>query len=77
MLYIPLQLDAKFRAKALLDVFVYRTSKGLLSLGLIGLQMIAGAALFFATQIVSLSLFAAWLLTVFFLFRKAEKHASA
>jgi ATP/ADP translocase len=29
MLYVPLQLDEKFRAKAIIDVFAYRTSKAL------------------------------------------------
>lgn len=38
MLYIPLKPDEKFRAKAVIDVFAYRTSKGFASLLLILLQ---------------------------------------
>ncbi len=69
-LYAPLPLDAKFRAKALIDVFAYRTSKGLLSLGLIALQFLAGAALLPLVSTLSLLVFLGWLLTVAFLFRK-------
>lgn len=72
MLYVPLQLDAKFRAKAIIDVFAYRTSKALISLGLLALQLVAGALLLEVTSLLSIGLFLAWLATVFVLFGKRE-----
>jgi MFS family permease len=45
MLYVPLKLDEKFRAKAVIDVFAYRTSKAAVSLCVLGLQAIAGPLL--------------------------------
>jgi ATP/ADP translocase len=72
MLYVPLALDAKFRAKAIIDVFAYRTSKGLVSLGLLVLQVLAGSAIFEIAGILSITVFAAWLMTVIVFFRKEE-----
>jgi len=39
MLYIPLKIDEKFKAKAIIDVFVYRTSKAFASIIILGIQM--------------------------------------
>lgn len=72
MLYAPLQLDAKFRAKAVIDVFAYRTSKAFVSLGLLALQLIAGSYLLELTSYISIAIFMAWLATVAVLFRKRE-----
>ncbi len=72
MLYVPLQLDAKFRAKAIIDVFAYRTSKALLSLGLLTLQLIAGSFLLPITSMVSIAIFIGWLATVYLLFGKEK-----
>lgn len=76
MLYVPLQLDAKFRAKAIIDVFAYRTSKALVSVGLLLLQMVAGSYFLQLTGYISIAVFAAWLLTVAILFRKQTQLAS-
>ena len=38
MLYVPLKSEEKFQAKAVIDVFAYRTAKALASLLLISLQ---------------------------------------
>lgn len=38
MLYIPLKKEEKFQAKAIIDVFAYRTARGIASLGVIFLQ---------------------------------------
>lgn len=38
MLYIPLKPDEKFRAKAVIDIFAYRSSKALASFLILGLQ---------------------------------------
>lgn len=71
MLYAPLQLDEKFRAKALIDVFASRTSKAVVSLGLLLLQVVAGAYLLPLTGMLSLIIFIVWLAVVAFLFRKS------
>jgi ATP/ADP translocase len=70
MLYVPLALDEKFRAKALIDVFAYRTSKALISFGLIFLQALAGAYLLDIAGYASIAVYIAWLTTVAILFRK-------
>ena len=70
MLYVPLQLDAKFRAKAIIDVFAHRTSKAVVSLGLLLLQVVAGSYLLQLTSYISIAVFIGWLSTVAILFRK-------
>lgn len=69
MLYAPLQLDEKFRAKAIIDVFAYRTSKAFVSVGLLALQALAGSYLLQAVGIVSIATFIGWLIVVAFLYR--------
>ncbi len=69
MLYIPLSLDEKFRAKSVIDVFAYRSSKALVSLGILGLQSFAGVYLFSVIDYVSVSIFILWMCAVaFFLY---------
>ncbi len=70
MLYIPLQLDEKYRAKAVIDVFAYRTSKALVSLCVLGLQAVAGAALLSCVSALSVSVFIAWMGVVLLMFKK-------
>lgn len=70
MLYIPLQLDEKYRAKAIIDVFAYRTSKALVSLVVLVLQAIAGAALLPLLNLTAIAVFVAWILVVLLLLRK-------
>ncbi len=72
MLYVPLKLDEKFRAKAIIDVFAYRTSKGLISLGLLLLQIVAGSYLLPIARFASVAVFIGWFATVAFLFRRRE-----
>lgn len=69
MLYIPFGLDVKFRAKAVIDVFAYRSSKALVSLSILGLQAIAGVYLLEAASYVAISIFVAWISVVFFMLR--------
>lgn len=64
MLYIPLRLDEKYRAKAVIDVFAYRSSKAIVSLALILLQMLAGIYLLQITSVASLAIFALWLVAL-------------
>jgi AAA family ATP:ADP antiporter len=70
MLYIPLKLDEKYRAKAIIDVFAYRTSKALVSVCVICLQAFAGAALLPSINILSISIFIAWMGVVMLMFKK-------
>lgn len=77
MLYVPLKLEEKFKAKAVIDVFAYRSSKALSSLFVLGLQLLALPSV---TQIVSwamLLIFILWLLSVLFLFKSKEKELLA
>ncbi|PIS02924.1 MAG: hypothetical protein COT85_02520 [Chlamydiae bacterium CG10_big_fil_rev_8_21_14_0_10_42_34] len=76
MLYVPLQLDAKFRAKAIIDVFAYRTSKALVSFGLIALQAVASSYILQLTSYLSILIFIGWLGTVAFLFRRSSTIAT-
>jgi ATP:ADP antiporter, AAA family len=41
MLYMPLSFDARYRAKELIDIFGYRMSKGVTSLGIMALQKVS------------------------------------
>jgi AAA family ATP:ADP antiporter len=69
MLYIPMKLDEKFRAKAVIDVFVHRTSKSIISIVILSLQWIAGTELFHWVGVSSMLLFICWMAVVFFLLR--------
>ena len=40
MLYLPLKNEEKFKAKAIIDVFAYRSSKAVASLIIIALQVL-------------------------------------
>ncbi len=64
MMYIPLKRDEKFRAKAFIDVFAYRSSKALASVLILGLQWALGAALAPMLSIATLVIFMFWGLAV-------------
>jgi ATP/ADP translocase len=70
MLYIPLKLDEKFRAKAIIDVFAHRTSKALISLFIVILQIIASTYLLPLISYVSLAIFLGWTLLVVKMFKQ-------
>ncbi len=67
MLYIPFGLDEKFRAKAVIDVFAYRSSKALVSLSILSLQAMAGIYLLEIASYVSVAIFVLWIAVVFFM----------
>ena len=69
MLYIPFGLDEKFRAKSVIDVFAYRSSKALVSLSIIALQAVAGVYLLEVASYVSIAIFMVWIGVVFFMVR--------
>lgn len=70
MLYIPMKLDEKFRAKAIIDVFAYRSSKALVSVCILGLQLFLGSEILGITSVVSTAVFLGWIAVVVFMLRK-------
>jgi AAA family ATP:ADP antiporter len=73
MLYLPLSSDEKFKAKAVIDVFAYRSSKALASIALLTAQYFTFAAF---DKIVSWSLFFTfflWIATVMYFTKKISK----
>lgn len=77
MLFIPLKLDEKFRAKAVIDVFAYRTSKAFASFLILSLEWFVGAAVFQWTSYLSFAVFGAWIIVVSLLFFKYQPTALA
>ncbi len=69
MLYIPLSLKEKYKAKAIIDVFVYRSSKALGSFFLIFLQIFAKNSVFSLVGNVSLAFFVLWTLFSYYAFK--------
>lgn len=70
MLYSPLPLDAKYRAKAVIDVFAYRSSKAFVAVGLIALQAVAQQHFLKIAGYTSVAVFVFWLITVSIFFRR-------
>jgi len=70
MLYVPMKLDEKYRAKAVIDVFAYRSSKALVSVCILGLQFFSGTNLLPWASMAGVAILFIWLLTVWFLLRK-------
>ena len=77
LLYIPMKLDEKFRAKAIIDIFAYRSSKALVSLCILTLQGFLGVKILGITSMVSVATILLWIGAVFFLFyRKSPSRAT-
>ncbi len=74
LLYVPLKLDEKFRAKALIDVFVYRSSKAVASLLILSLEVLDFIR-FLPWTI--LGIYLIWGLTAQRMFRKEESLPTA
>lgn len=72
MLYIPLKMDEKFRAKAIIDVFAYRSSKALVSICILVLQFFLGTEILGVASILSSAVLLGWIATVFFMLKKVE-----
>lgn len=73
MLYVPLKTGEKFKAKAIIDVFAYRSAKALASVFVIGMQMFSPTRLPYAYSWGPLTLFAIWIIAVFFFLRRKEE----
>lgn len=61
MLYIPLSQKEKFQAKAVIDVFAYRTAKSLGSFLILGLQVLQGSSTLRTLSIGLILLFMLWI----------------
>lgn len=70
MLYIPLKKEEKFQAKAIIDVFVYRSAKAFSSLAILLLQALVGSSLFWALNSWTILLFASWCGLVVWMMKK-------
>ncbi len=70
MLYTPLRLDEKYRAKAIIDIFAYRSSKALVSILILGLQFFFSSQILEITSAFSVTIIVAWIITMSYLFRK-------
>jgi AAA family ATP:ADP antiporter len=70
VLYIPLTQDEKFRAKAVIDVFAYRSSKALASGLILGLQAILGSAFMPILNWGNIALFVVWIVLVIILLKE-------
>lgn len=70
LLYVPLSIQEKFRAKAVIDVFAHRSSKSLASLLILSVQFLAAASII---PIITWSLvivFVSWSALVLLMYRK-------
>jgi AAA family ATP:ADP antiporter len=70
LLYIPLSFDARYRAKEIIDAFVYRASKGATSGALAGIGLLAVLPLAAFRGVIAAALFG-WLWVVIRLMGKA------
>ena len=73
MLYIPLKVDEKFKAKAIIDVFAYRTAKACASLIILALGCITTIDLNTLLSYGVLVIFFAWMISVLYLFKHYYK----
>jgi AAA family ATP:ADP antiporter len=64
MLYLPLNVDEKFKAKAIIDVFAYRSSKGLVFFLISGLTFLYGKDINTLLTISLLGIFIIWIYSV-------------
>ncbi len=76
MLYLKLSPEEKFQAKALIDVFVYRASKALAAMVILGLQAINFGHTSFITG-ACLVIFVFWCFSLAKLFREEAKATAA
>ena len=76
MLYIPLKLDEKFRAKALIDVFAYRTAKALASFLILFLQAFLSVRIVTVLTWSSVAIFTLWCFLVFRMLRNYSPQTS-
>lgn len=71
-LYSPLAIREKFQAKAVIDVFAYRSARGLASILVLALQGLAVAQISYLA-IGNILVFLFWISSVFFFYREKQK----
>ena len=71
-LYIPLSPDQKFRAKAFIDVFLYRFAKVFASLIILSLQFALTTHLLPVLNGISIGVFISWIAIAIYLFKKMD-----
>jgi len=71
MLYVPLRVEEKFKAKAIIDVFAYRSAKALASLAILALQWLH---LQTAVAWILLGVFFVWIIAVAYMLKKELLH---
>lgn len=76
MLYIPLSVAEKFQAKAVIDVFVHRSAKAVVSLAILGLNLWAGAECLSWLNPVAAGLLVMWIGIVWFYVGNVVKRPS-
>ena len=69
MLYIPLKVEEKFKAKAIIDVFAYRSAKACASLMILCLQLVHFVNLNTLLSWGVLVIFTGWMAAVLFMFK--------
>ena len=77
MLYIPLKKDEKFKAKAIIDIFAYRSAKAFASLLILCLQACFASYLPYAFSWANIFLFSIWLIALFFFLKDQDFKKSA
>ena len=77
MLYIPFGMNEKFRAKAVIDVFAYRTAKALVSVSILGLQTLVTGSLLKVVTYISFAVFVCWMIVVAFMLRVEQAERAA
>ena len=70
MLYIPLKTEEKFQAKAVIDVFVHRSAKAIVSIGILVLNFFAGKELMSWVSPAVVGVFVLWIAVVWFSLRR-------
>lgn len=73
MLYIPLKVEEKFKAKAIIDVFAYRSSKALASLLILLLQCLPFMTLELKLSWTLFSIFLLWTIAVAVMFKYYDR----
>ena len=71
-LYIPLSSDEKFRAKAFIDVFLYRFAKVFASLIILSLQVVLTSYLLPVLHSISICVFISWVTIAIYLLKKMD-----
>jgi len=75
LLYTPLKLEAKFHAKAIIDIFVFRSAKALASFFVLGIQFFWPLRAPYIYSFCPFCFLLVWMVTAFFFFRTGKEEA--